>query len=151
MHHPFSSSFRTQHTYSRKICTNLTFLKSRFSSQVISECAAACLTYSLGQLDTNESFNCLIYRCGGTSLDCSVVRVNSGMFSVLASHHERIGGDKLTEVLAKFLAEEFKRFVNENLRERFSYPSWWSWTMISTWGETEATANWFFVWPESFP
>lgn len=50
-----------------------------------------------------------VYRCGGSTLDCSVVHVNAGMFSILGTHHVRIGGDKLTECLAGFLAEEFQR------------------------------------------
>ena len=33
-------------------------------TQVISEPAAACLAYSLGQDDVNERFHCLVFRSG---------------------------------------------------------------------------------------
>ena len=78
--------------------------------QVINEPSAACLAYSLGQLDQTESLKAVIYRCGGSSLSASVVLVNGGMISILKSiTRNNEGGDKITEVLADYLAEEFRR------------------------------------------
>ena len=53
------------------------------SFQVISEPAAACLAYNLGQLDPLETFKCLVYRCGGQSLTVSVVQITSGMVQII--------------------------------------------------------------------
>jgi len=76
--------------------------------QVISEPTAACLSYSLGQVNLNERFNCLVYRVGGISLTASVVLVSGGCYSVLDTIDCEIGGDAVTDVLVQFLAKEFK-------------------------------------------
>lgn len=86
--------------------------------QVINEPSAACLAYSLGQLDQTESLKVVIYSCGGSSLSASVVLVNGGMISILKSiTRNNEGGDKITEVLADYLAEEFKRKYKVDPRE----------------------------------
>lgn len=85
--------------------------------QVISEPAAACLAYSLGQLDHNECYRCLVYRCGGASLTVSVVLVNAGMYSVVKSITKPTGGNDVTNVVIEHLAEEFKRKYKVDPRE----------------------------------
>jgi molecular chaperone DnaK (HSP70) len=79
-------------------------------TQVISEPAAACLAYGLGQVDNDESLRCVVFRVGGTSLACSVVLVNAGLYSVISSEERPgIGGETVTKKMADFLAEEFQR------------------------------------------
>ncbi len=86
-------------------------------AQVVSEPAAACLAYSLGQIDQSESLTCLVYRCGGKSLTASIVDINAGMFTVKESMNESVGGDKVTELVVEHLAQEFKRKFRADPRE----------------------------------
>lgn len=76
--------------------------------QVISEPAAALLAYGIGQTSKHDSLTCLVYRCGGTTLDVSVVDVRGGMYGVKCSLHRKMGGDKFTELISNFLADEFQ-------------------------------------------
>lgn len=76
--------------------------------QVISEPTAACLAYSLGQIDLNERFHCLVLRVGGISMTASVVLVSGGCYSVIDTIDCQVGGDAVTDVLVAFLAKEFK-------------------------------------------
>ena len=64
--------------------------------QVVSQPAAACLAYGLGQSDNTECAKCLVYRCGGNSLTIAVVQVNGGMLSVLKCNtFPHVGGDQV--------------------------------------------------------
>merc|ERR1712071_624675 len=49
-----------------------------------------------------------VYRCGGTTLDVSIVDVRGGMYHVICSEHRKLGGDKFTALIANFLADEFQ-------------------------------------------
>ncbi|KAJ8877843.1 hypothetical protein PR048_022302 [Dryococelus australis] len=76
--------------------------------QVMSEPSAAVLASGVGLLDPEQESMCLVYRVGGTSLDVSVVQVNSGMYTALGTLHKpRLGGDNFTKLLADYLAAEF--------------------------------------------
>ena len=85
--------------------------------QVISEPAAACLAYSLGQLGPTESMKCLVCCCGGASLTVSLVQINLGMFSILKSKTQPIGGDQITDKIVEYLAAEFQRKYKADPRE----------------------------------
>jgi len=51
-----------------------------------------------------------VYRLGGISCDATILFINSGLVSVVASEHTKsIGGYKLIEVLKNHLIEEVKR------------------------------------------
>jgi len=84
-------------------------------TQVISEPAAACLAYSLGQEDVNERFHCLVFRSGGISTSISVILVSGGCFTVLGSTDLDMGGDQATEVLVQYLGAEFKQKYKEDI------------------------------------
>lgn len=87
-------------------------------SQVISEPSAAILAYDLLQHDVVQAEHCLIFRCGGTSLTCSIVLITpGGMMSVLKSINKDIGGDLVTDVLIEMLAQEFIRKYKMDPRE----------------------------------
>lgn len=86
-------------------------------AQVISEPAAALMAYGVGQNDPMASYKCLVFRCGGTSLTCSLVSVNGGMISVMKSVTKSIGGDSITDMLVEQLAAEFKRKHKVDPRE----------------------------------
>ena len=51
----------------------------------------------------------MVYRCGGTTLDVSIVDVRGGMYHVICSEHRKLGGDKFTALIANFLADEFQQ------------------------------------------
>ena len=51
----------------------------------------------------------MVYRCGGTTLDVSIVLVRGGMYKVLCSVHRKQGGDRFTALVSNFLAEEFQK------------------------------------------
>ena len=52
----------------------------------------------------------LVYRIGGTSMDATLVEVNSGMYRIVSScvDHE-FGGDTFDDVLCSIFIEEFRR------------------------------------------
>ncbi|XP_015519968.1 heat shock 70 kDa protein 14 isoform X1 [Neodiprion lecontei] len=75
--------------------------------QVISEPAAACLAYGIGQ-DRKESGYVLVYRIGGVSSEITLVKVVSGIYQIVStSYYHDLGGNKLTKILAEYLAGEF--------------------------------------------
>jgi len=76
--------------------------------QVISEPAAALLSYGIGQANKHEALTCMVYRCGGSTLDVSIVNIRGGMYHVICSEHRKLGGDKFTTLIANFLADEFQ-------------------------------------------
>ncbi|KAJ9577007.1 hypothetical protein L9F63_006444 [Diploptera punctata] len=77
--------------------------------QVISEPSAAVLAYGVGLTNLDEEHVCLVYRLGGESLDVTVIQVSSGMFTVCGSvHKSNLGGNKFTNILADYLAGEFR-------------------------------------------
>lgn len=84
-------------------------------AQVISEAAAACLAYGLGQEDPGERYHCLVFRCGGISTTLSVVLVSGGSFTILASEDISLGGDQATDVLVQYLGAEFKQKFKEDI------------------------------------
>ena len=84
-------------------------------TQVISETAAACLAYSLGQDEISERYHALVFRSGGISTSMSVVLVSGGTFSILASSDLEMGGDQATEVLVQYLGAEFKQKYKEDI------------------------------------
>jgi len=56
----------------------------------------------------------LVYRLGGISCDATVLYVNSGLVSIVASEHTKaIGGYKLIETLKAHLIEEVKRYFSK--------------------------------------
>ncbi len=83
-----------------------------FGTKVINEPAAALLAHSVGQLspDDDSEEMCVVYRVGGTSLDCTLVRITQGFMSILASvGKDDVGGDKITKIVEDHIAEEFQR------------------------------------------
>jgi len=76
--------------------------------QVISEPAASLLSYGIGQANKHDALTCMVYRCGGSTLDVSIVNVRGGMYNVICSEHRKLGGEKFTALIANFLADEFQ-------------------------------------------
>ena len=52
----------------------------------------------------------LVYRLGGSSVDATLVEVNSGMFRIIASKVDHnLGGASFDEVLVDLFTQEFYR------------------------------------------
>ncbi|XP_064632743.1 heat shock 70 kDa protein 14-like [Lineus longissimus] len=92
--------------------------------RVISEGAAAALAYDIGQIDTHDYSNVVVYRLGGTSLDITLLNVNHGMYRIISTHEDKtLGGAAFTDVLVDHFADDYKRKwrsdIRENLRSKF--------------------------------
>jgi len=86
--------------------------------QVISEPAAACLAYGLGQSDPEDRFYVVVLRIGGRGMDASLVLVNHGLISIVETvSRDNFGGDTITGILADYLAAEFERKYKADPRE----------------------------------
>ena len=60
----------------------------------------------------------MVYRCGGATLDVSIVIVRGGMYKVMCSVHRKQGGDRFTALVSNFLANEFQKYL-QNVSSSF--------------------------------
>ncbi|XP_010996547.1 heat shock 70 kDa protein 14 isoform X1 [Camelus dromedarius] len=84
--------------------------------RLIHEPSAALLAYGIGQDSPTGKSNILVFKLGGTSLSISVMEVNSGIYRVLSTNTDNIGGTHFTETLAQYLASEFQRCFKHDVR-----------------------------------
>lgn len=86
--------------------------------RIISEPAAAALSYGIGQDSDSSDFYCLVYRMGGTSVDVSVIHVIGGMYNIVSCvQRSSFGGGSFTDSLVDFCIQEFQRQNRYNVRE----------------------------------
>ncbi|XP_065670677.1 heat shock 70 kDa protein 14 isoform X2 [Hydra vulgaris] len=86
--------------------------------RVISEPAAACLAYGIGQNDPLEHSTVLIYRLGGSSMDACIMEVINGMYHMVHyKSNSDFGSNEFDNVLIKYFTEEFKRIHKEDISE----------------------------------
>lgn len=78
--------------------------------QVIGELSAALLAHVATNLNgSNEDKTFVVSDFGGTRSDAAVIQVNSGIFTVLATHSDhKLGGRLLDNALLSYLASEFE-------------------------------------------
>jgi len=81
--------------------------------QVVVEPVAACLAHGIEQ--DQDRRHVLVYRVGGSTLTATVLLVSGGVYSVLDSTEQRLGGSAITEVLVNYLGKEFKNKYKENI------------------------------------
>ena len=82
--------------------------------RIINEPTAA-LAYGL---DKGDAHKILVYDLGGGTFDVSLMEVGDGIFEVLATAgNNRLGGDDFDQRLIDYIAEEFKRENNIDLRQ----------------------------------
>jgi molecular chaperone DnaK len=75
--------------------------------RILNEPTAAALAYGCGDV---EGETLLVYDLGGGTFDVSVVRVESGVVEVKASHGDtRLGGDDFDQLLVDYAVSEFKK------------------------------------------
>jgi molecular chaperone DnaK len=75
--------------------------------RILNEPTAAALAYGCGDV---EGETLLVYDLGGGTFDVSVVRVESGVVEVKASHGDtHLGGDDFDQLLVDYAVSEFKK------------------------------------------
>ncbi len=83
--------------------------------RIINEPTAAAVAYGL---DNEESQTVLVYDFGGGTFDVSVIEIDGGVFTVLATGGDtHLGGDDFDTVLVEYLADEFKKSNKIDLRK----------------------------------
>ena len=83
--------------------------------RIINEPTAAALAYGL---DKDESHKILVYDLGGGTFDVSLLEVGDGVFEVLATAgNNRLGGDDFDNRIIDYVANEFQRENNIDLRK----------------------------------
>ncbi len=82
--------------------------------RIINEPTAAALAYGL---DKDDSHKILVYDLGGGTFDVSLLEIGDGVFEVLATTgNTRLGGDDFDQRIIDYLAAEFKKENNIDLK-----------------------------------
>lgn len=89
--------------------------------RIINEPTAAALAYGIDKTDKEQTI--LVYDLGGGTFDVSILELADGTFEVKSTAgNNRLGGDDFDEIVAKYLADEFKRAEGVDLtKTRSSY------------------------------
>ncbi len=84
--------------------------------RIINEPTAAALAYGLDK--KNKDINIAVYDLGGGTFDISVLELGDGVFEVKSTNGDvHLGGDDFDSVIINWLAEEFKKDENIDLRK----------------------------------
>jgi len=85
-------------------------------SRIINEPTAAALAYGLDK--KNEDKKIVVFDFGGGTHDVSILELGDGVFEVLATDGDtHLGGDDVDQKIIDWLAEEFKKEENIDLRK----------------------------------
>jgi len=85
-------------------------------SRIINEPTAAALAYGLDKSGADKKI--AVYDLGGGTFDISVLEIGDGVFEVLSTNGDtHLGGDDFDQVIIDWLAEEFKKEENIDLRK----------------------------------
>lgn len=83
--------------------------------RVVNEPTAAALAYGL---DKKHAHTVAVYDLGGGTFDISVLELGEGVYEVKATNGDtHLGGDDFDQVLIDYLADEFKKENNIDLRQ----------------------------------
>ena len=83
--------------------------------RIINEPTAASLAYGIDKTDTQEKI--LVYDLGGGTFDVSILELGDGVFEVLSTNGDTaLGGDDFDQKIIDYIAEDFKRNTNIDLR-----------------------------------
>ncbi len=78
--------------------------------RIVSEPSAAAIAYGL---DNNQQGTYLVYDLGGGTFDVSVLKMNQGVFKVLAvSGNNQLGGDDFDVILANLIKEKILKIAD---------------------------------------
>ena len=85
-------------------------------SRIINEPTAAALAYGLDKSGADKKI--AVYDLGGGTFDISILEIGDGVFEVLSTNGDtHLGGDDFDQVIIDWLAEEFKKEENMDLRK----------------------------------
>merc|ERR1712124_172274 len=83
--------------------------------RIINEPTAASLAYGL---DKKQNKKIAVYDLGGGTFDVSILELGDGVFEVKSTNGDtHLGGDNFDQVIIDWLAEEFKKNENMDLRD----------------------------------
>ena len=84
--------------------------------RIINEPTAAALAYGLEKGGSDKKI--AVYDLGGGTFDISILELGDGVFEVLSTNGDtHLGGDDFDQVLIDWLAEQFKKDENIDLRK----------------------------------
>jgi len=84
--------------------------------RIINEPTAASLAYGLDKKDTEQKI--VVFDFGGGTHDVSILELGDGVFEVLSTDGDtHLGGDDVDQKIIDWLAEEFKKDEDMDLRE----------------------------------
>ncbi|XLS27604.1 molecular chaperone DnaK [Flavobacteriaceae bacterium M23B6Z8] len=84
--------------------------------RIINEPTAAALAYGLDKKDTDQKI--VVFDFGGGTHDVSILELGDGVFEVLSTDGDtHLGGDDVDEKIINWLAEEFKKDEDIDLRK----------------------------------
>ena len=84
--------------------------------RIINEPTAAALAYGLDKKSQDQKI--AVYDLGGGTFDISILELGDGVFEVLSTNGDtHLGGDDFDEVLIDYLAENFKKAEDIDLRK----------------------------------
>lgn len=84
--------------------------------RIINEPTAAALAYGLDK--RHKDMTIAVYDLGGGTFDISVLELGDGVFEVKSTNGDtHLGGDDFDQVIINWLAEEFQRQENRDLRK----------------------------------
>ena len=85
-------------------------------SRIINEPTAAALAYGLDKTGADKKI--AVYDLGGGTFDISILEIGDGVFEVLSTNGDtHLGGDDFDQVIIDWLADEFKKEENIDLRK----------------------------------
>lgn len=83
--------------------------------RIINEPTAAALAYGL---DKKNAHTIAVYDLGGGTFDISILELGEGVYEVKSTNGDtHLGGDNFDQVIIDYLAEEFKKESNVDLRK----------------------------------
>jgi len=75
--------------------------------RIINEPTAASMAYGIG-INRSETKHIMVYDLGGGTFDVSILRIENGIFEVLATHGDNLlGGDDLDAAIARHWKNQF--------------------------------------------
>ena len=84
--------------------------------RIINEPTAAALAYGLDKSDKDRTI--AVFDLGGGTFDISILDLGDGVFEVKSTNGDtHVGGDDFDQVIIDWLAEEFKKDENMDLRK----------------------------------
>ncbi|MEK6962915.1 MAG: molecular chaperone DnaK [Nanoarchaeota archaeon] len=84
--------------------------------RIVNEPTSACLAYGLDKKDKEQKI--MVFDFGGGTLDVTIMEFGEGVFEVKSTSGDtQLGGTDMDDTLIEFLAEEFRKQENIDLRK----------------------------------